>query len=102
LLPALAASQSMTGTQETEESTPQLELAKDPGIETGQIAAVQGRVDSEGRRYTVGSLSILQPVVVTLLAHDEADDLTLLLFKQGWSDALRTGSTRGKGLAQFE
>jgi hypothetical protein len=40
--------------------------------------------------------------MVVLLARDEADDLTLSLFKKDWTAVRRTASTRGRGIARFE
>jgi hypothetical protein len=82
-------------------SIPKLELASDPMIEKGQVAAVKGTVSADGVRYTVGSLSILQPVSVMLFAGNESDDITLSVFKTGWTEPRRTGSTRGTGKVQF-
>jgi hypothetical protein len=100
-LPALAAAQTPEA-QNDEASVPKLDLVEDASIAGGKVAAVQGTVDTEGLRYTVGSLSVLQPVVVTLLARDDADDLTLSVFKGDWKGVRRTASTRGHGIAQLE
>jgi hypothetical protein len=102
-LPALAVSQETPAMPAQQGDTiPMLQLARDPGIDHGQLAAVQGTVGPEGLRFRVGELSILQPVTVMLLARDEVDDLTLSLFKKDWSNVRRTASTRGNGIARFE
>lgn len=102
VLPAAASAQPAPGPQKEDASIPKLELARDAAVAKGQVAAVQGTVDGRGVRYSVAGLSILQPVVVTLLARDESDDLTLSLFKHNWTEPRRNGSTRGKGIASFE
>jgi len=103
LMPALA------GTQEPPpmsnapgDSIPRLELRRDPSVGRGNVASIQGTVGPEGLRFIVGELSILQPVMVMLLARDEADDLTLSLFKKNWTTARRSASTRRSGIARFE
>jgi hypothetical protein len=103
LLPALAGSQDPPALPKTEgDSIPTLELRADPTIERGKVAAVQGTVGPDGLRFMVGELSILQPVTVILLARDDADDLTLTLFKKDWTTVRRNGSTRGSGITTFE
>jgi hypothetical protein len=87
--PSSPVAQGAPPTPGAEESVPQLELAPDPSVSSGQIAAVQGTVGAEGVRYTVASLSILQPVVVMLYAAEETDDLTLSLFKSNWTEPRR-------------
>lgn len=102
-LPSVAASQEPPAMPKQQgDSIPTLELAPDPRIEHGRVAAVQGAVGPEGLRFVVGELSILQPVVVMLLARDDTDDLTLSLFKKDWTNMRRTASTRGSGIARLE
>ena len=96
-----AAAQEPAPVPGAEESVPTLDLAADPSVSSGQIAAVQGTVGAQGVRYTVPSLSILQPIVLMLYAVDESDDLTLSLFKSNWTEPRRTASTRGSGVAEF-
>jgi hypothetical protein len=97
--PALA--QDVPAPTGKQKPVPQLELGKDPMVDKGRVAAIRGQVGPDGVRYTVPSLSILQPVVVMLLAR-ESDDVTLSLCKKDWQSPLRTGSTRGTGMASFE
>jgi hypothetical protein len=102
-LPSLTAAQetpAMPG--QSGDDIPRLELARDPLIEHGQVGAVQGTVGPDGLRFVVAGLSILQPIAVMLLARDEADDLTLSLFKKDWTNVRRTASTRGSGIARFQ
>jgi len=102
-LPALAISQEIPVTPTRQgDSIPMLELARDPAIKSGRVAAVKGTVGPDGLRFRVGELSILQPVMVMLLSAGDADDLTLSLFKKEWSKPRRTGSTRGNGISRFE
>ncbi len=102
-LPARAAPQQQAGAvTKKDEGIPRLELAPDPMVGQGRVGATQGSVGPEGVRCAVGGLSILQPVVVMLLAADAADDLTLTLYKGDWTTARRKGSTKGTGIARFE
>ncbi len=101
-MPAIAMSQSAGAARPADATAEKLELQADSRIEKGKGAVVKGTVDPEGLRYSVGGLSILQPVVVTLLTRDETDEVTLSLFKSGWEESLRSGSTRGSGVAQLE
>jgi len=102
-LPAVAMSQETPATATRQaDSIPMLELARDPAINSGRVAAVKGTVGPDGLRFRVGELSILQPVTVMLLSAGDADDLTLSLYKKEWSNARRTGSTRGTGISRFE
>lgn len=96
----LAANQQPTTPSREGEAIPRLELAQDPLVEKGKVAAVQGTVGPEGLRVMVGSLSIQQPVMVMVLGRDE-DDVTLSLYKKDWKSPNRTGSTRGSGIARF-
>lgn len=102
-LPAPAGSQATPASPTRQGDTiPVLELLRDPAVEHGRVAAVQGTVGPDGLRFAVGELSILQPVMVMLLGAGEADDLTLSLFKKDWTTVRRTASTRGSGIARFE
>lgn len=102
-LPALAMSQETPAIATRQgDSIPMLELARDPAINSGRVAAVKGTVGPDGLRFRVGELSILQPVMVMLLSAGDADGLTLSLFKKEWAKAQRTGSTRGNGISRFE
>lgn len=102
-LPSLTAAQETPAApKQSDDTIPRLELAPDTGIGHGRVAAVEGTVGPEGLRFVVGELSILQPIVVMLLAREEADDLTLSLFKKDWTNVRRTASTRGSGIARFE
>ncbi len=81
---------------------PVLKLTAHREVTTGTVAAIKGTVDGQGLRFAVGSLSILQPVVITLLARDPADDLKLTLFKKDWKEPRRAGSTGTRGLVAFD
>lgn len=80
---------------------PLLKLARDQAFKHGEATAVEGTVDGEGLKFAVGGLSILQPVIVNLFAHNAADDLKLTLFKKEWNEPLRTGSTGRAGSVDF-
>jgi hypothetical protein len=79
---------------------PLIKLEKDPAIARGEIAVVRGTANGEGVRYAIASLSILQPVVITLFA-DAADDLKLTLYKTEWKEPQRAGSTSSSGSVNF-
>jgi len=80
---------------------PMLKLVAHPGITNGKVAAIKGTVNGEGLRFAIASLSILQPVVITLLARDPSDDLKLTLFKKDWKEPRRAGSTGANGSVSF-
>jgi len=103
LVPAFAMAQGVPAIPKQQGDTiPTLKLGPDPKVGHGTVAAIHGTVGPNGLRLAVGELSILQPVMVMLLAHDEAEDLTLSLFKKDWTSVRRTASTRGSGIARFE
>lgn len=84
-----------------EPPVPVLELASSPEITKGKVAAVKGTVDGAGLRFAVGSLSILQPVVITLFAREATDDLKLTLFKKDWKEPRRSAATGAGGRVSF-
>jgi hypothetical protein len=61
----------------------ELQLRKGPPIEKGQVAVVQGTTIAKGLRFRLNSLSVLQPVIATVLARDEHADLRVSLLKPG-------------------
>jgi hypothetical protein len=79
-----------------------LELKSMPEIKNGKIAIVEGLVDTAGRKLAVSDLSVMQPVQVTLLAVQKADDLRLELskFVLG-NDPAKSGSTKGNAYCSF-
>jgi hypothetical protein len=103
LVPALAGAQEAPAMSKQQgDSIPTLKLAADPRVGHGSVAAVHGTVGPEGLRFAVGELSILQPIMVMLLARDEADDLSVALFKKDWTTGRRSATTRGSGMASLE
>lgn len=80
---------------------PTLELARDAALGEVDFGAIRGQVDAAGLKLTVGNLSILQPVLVTLIAEDPSREVSLRIFKSDWNEARRTGTTGSEGFAQF-
>jgi hypothetical protein len=80
---------------------PVLKLVKDRAFRSGQAVAVKGMVDDEGLRFTIPSLSILQPVIVSLASANASDELTLSLFKADWKQPRRMGTTGATRTVQF-
>jgi len=80
---------------------PVLQLVKITAIANGQIGAIKGTVDGEGLKFTVPSLSILQPVIIMLMADNAKDNLKLTLYKKNWKEPNRTGSTGSSGRVDF-
>lgn len=78
-----------------------LEPRKDPDVPKGQMAILEGRADQKGQRFRLKSLSVLQPVVVAVIARDRQTDLRLSLLKSGWDTPRLSGSTRGQGSVSF-
>lgn len=74
-----------------------LELREATGLPSGKAAMAEGDATVNGDRFTVANLSIFQPVAVTLLAANPADDLRLKLGKFNWDENFQGGSTRGSG-----
>lgn len=70
-------------------------------IPKGKIALIEGIADSSGDHFAQEDLGILQPVAVTLLARDQAADVTLQLLKDRWDTPHRSGSTKGTGQQAF-
>lgn len=75
----------------------ELELRDDPEVASGRVAVVEGTTNAVGRRYRLGKLSVLQPVMASVLARDAQTDLRLTLLKPGRESRAPSGSTRGEG-----
>src|SRR5688572_16783598 len=67
-----------------------------------RTAILQGSTNTEGHRFHIPSLDLLQPVAVILVAPNGADDLTLKLFKDDFTKPLRESSTDDRGIARFQ
>jgi len=72
-----------------------LEPQDDPALEDGQVAIVEGETGTEGVRYVLSQLSILQPVAVTLLSRETNPTLEILLHSPGWKDTVRAAALDG-------
>jgi hypothetical protein len=100
-LPVSAATIQAQVTQPTPPDTAIMDLQprKEPPIEKGQVAVVRGMTAAKGLRFRLTSLSVLQPVIVSVLAKSPSADLRLSLFKPGREAPSLSGSTLGQGLA---
>lgn len=58
----------------------------------------EGTAGPQGVRFVAENLSILQPVVVTVLAKNADDDVRVRLSKYRYDEADRSGTTKGKGM----
>lgn len=67
-------------------------------LENGKIAMAEGTAGPDGVRFVAEHLSILQPVVVTVLAKDPDDDVRVALSKYRYDEADRSGTTKGEGI----
>src|SRR5687768_11735519 len=77
-------------------------LKKLPETPRWKTAILQGSANTEGHRFHIPSLDLLQPVAVILVAPNAADDLTLKLFKDDFTKPLRESSTDDRGIARFQ
>lgn len=75
-----------------------LELQEDPALEDGRIAIVEGEAATDGVRYVLSKLSILQPVAVTLLSRETSPTLEIILHAPGWKDTVRRAALEGEPL----
>lgn len=67
-------------------------------FKSGKVATVKAFADDKGPLMTLDSLSIFQPVSVTVIADDKADDLHVKIGKAGLKDMIFDGTTKGKGV----
>lgn len=79
-----------------------LQLKAYPTLEQGTASLVEGTATPAGDRFFVEHLSIIQPVAVTVITRDPADDVKLALSKYRFDEADRTASTAGSGKAQIK
>jgi hypothetical protein len=79
----------------------ELQLRKEPPIEKGQVAVVEGTTAAKGLRFRLNSLSVLQPVIATVLARDQNADLRISLLKPGQEAPSLSASTHGEGSASL-
>lgn len=98
---ALAAG-SVASAQTPSPTAVRLQLKQSPQVQTGKAALVQGTSKAAGDRFFVENLSIIQPVIVTLLARNKEDDVKLQLSKYRFDQADKTASTKGTGKATIK
>ena len=65
-------------------------------FKSGKVAMLKALADAKGPLMSL-SLSIFQPVSVTVLSGDKADDIHLRIGKAGLKDIIFDGSTQGTG-----
>lgn len=75
-----------------------LDLKAIPELEQGKIAMAEGTAGPGGVRFVAENLSILQPVVVTVLAKNPDDDVRVSLSKYRYDESDRSGTTKGEGM----
>ncbi len=63
---------------------------------------MEGTANGAGDRFFVENLSIIQPVIVTLVTANKDDDVRLQLSKYRFDVADKSASTRGTGKATFK
>ncbi len=73
-------------------------LKKIPELDKGKIMMAEGTAGPEGVKFVSENLSILQPVIVTVLAKNPDDDVRVQLSKYRYDQADRKGSTKGSGI----
>lgn len=95
LSPALSA-------QSSSPKSYRLQLTAHKQISPGKAALVQGTASSAGDRFFVEHLSIIQPVMVTLITQDPNDDVKLQLSKYRFDVGDKTASTKGSGRASIK
>lgn len=74
-----------------------IEFKKIPELPKGRISLAEGTAGPDGVKFVAEHLSILQPVVVTVLAKNADDDVQVRLSKYRYDQADRSGSTQGTG-----
>jgi hypothetical protein len=75
-----------------------IEFKAIPELEQGKISMAEGTAGPDGVKFAAENISILQPIVVTVLAKSPDDDVRVGLSKYRYDQFDRTGSTKGKGI----
>lgn len=75
-----------------------LKLEARPDFKSGKVATLKAFADEKGPLMVLDSLSIFQPVSVTVIADDAADDLHVKIGKAGLKDMIFEGTTKGTGV----
>ncbi|MBA3948813.1 MAG: hypothetical protein H0X44_02580 [Acidobacteria bacterium] len=79
-----------------------LQLKPHAQVSAGSAAFVQGTASAAGDRFFVENLSIIQPVIVTLITETPGADVRLQLSKYRFDVADKSASTKGTGKATFK
>lgn len=96
-IPGPVRAQTPQGPQDT--AVTELQLRKEPEFATGQVALVQGTTAANALRFRLNNLSVLQPVIASVLARETNDELQISLLKPGRESPKLSASTRGEGSA---
>lgn len=75
-----------------------IELKKIPELDKGKIMMAEGTAGPDGVKFVGTNFSILQPLIVTVLARNPDDDVRVQLSKYRYDQADRKGSTKGSGI----
>ena len=102
----LAAASTMAQTSQAEKQAQDLlspnafriEFKAIPELKQGRIAMAEGTAGPDGVKFAAENVSILQPIVVTVLAKSPDDDVRVGLSKYRYDQFDRTGSTKGTGI----
>jgi hypothetical protein len=105
-LAVLAATGAIAQTSQAEKQAKELlspnayriEFKAIPELKQGKIAMAEGTAGPDGVKFAAENISILQPIVVTVLAKNPDDDVRVGLSKYRYDQFDRTGSTKGKGI----
>lgn len=71
-------------------------------IKNGKVICYEGVADSAGQHFFLETMSIVQPIAVTLVAMKPGGDVSLQLLKDRWDTPHRTGSTKSTGRTMFQ
>jgi hypothetical protein len=77
-------------------------LKPDARLSAGKATFAEGTASAAGDRFFVENLSIIQPVIVTLVTGSKDDDVRLQLSKYRFDVADKSASTRGTGRVTFK
>lgn len=89
----------MAGVSFAAEDAKTLELAQEDGFKFGTIAKASDTCNASGTTYAVESLSIFQPVKVTLIGANPKSPIHLHITKPAGTDIIFDGDTNAKGVA---
>lgn len=71
----------------------ELTLREAPELPSGKAALVQGESTSDGDKFFIDNIGVLQPIAVTLIAKNDGDVIKLVLAKDRWDESIQDIST---------